>query len=273
MVQRAWGVDVNDIPKPKLKEALGSWLGFRKGDDASALYIGCVACAARDTGPTTSTSSNAARGFGNFSVAGSGVQKYNLKRHHALGWHKDSCLMYLGLPTDYSPFDRAPNSDAFKKVWDHIAAGLSPAAGVAGVGEGKKVNQLVFCVAESIREIDRKWLSDSCLMSLRRDEREGRLCVRFAATKFDTLETRCGTLGVATAFGTGATAITGATDMLMKTFCTDGAGPRNIGKAEPKYNGDLDKHLRAIHSQLIVDSASDELLSGRQMASALMIVE
>ena len=71
--------------------------------------------------------------------------------------------------------------------------------------------------------------------------------------------------------GTGATNITKATRQAWQEFCTVGHGAHK-SKRPPSpedFKKELYDHIRNITKQLIIDSASDEKLSGRQMIEAL----
>ena len=71
--------------------------------------------------------------------------------------------------------------------------------------------------------------------------------------------------------GTGATNITKATRQAWQEFCTVGHGahkPKRPPSPED-FKKELYDHIRNITKQLIIDSASDEKLSGRQMIEAL----
>ena len=118
---------------------------------------------------------------------------------------------------------------------------------------------------------DRAFLKNATMLSLRRDERNQRLMVRFCAVNHKDFSVRRNTFGDAKKFGSGATQITTATQMLISKFCTVGDGllpPVHNGKPhrqQPSLDTDLEQHCRTIQKQLVIDAAADERLSARQM--------
>ena len=95
---------------------------------------------------------------------------------------------------------------------------------------------------------DSAFLNTATMLSLRRDERNQRLLIRFCAVNHKDLSVRRNTFGVAIKFGTGATQITKAPEMLIGRFFA----------VEPRLDSDLEQHCRTIQKQLVIDSASDE---------------
>ena len=257
---RRWQRRLPLDPGRSAPEAEVSWLNCKGG------LLGCVACnAARkcnnnlcgdDDGP----GDDATRRLATCTVPFATAQLSHLRRHANLSSHKRAVNRLLGkeVPTDNDDDeDLAPSADAFKRAWDAICAGLAPNAGVPGVGCRKKVVQMVKCLAEGVRMIDREWIVKAKSMAVVRDERDSRLVVRFSLTTGE-LECRQGILGQARHFGSGAEAITEATGQIIKEFaatkCPDGPVPEL-----------LEAHIRNTIHQLAVDAASDETLSGRMM--------
>ena len=98
-------------------------------------------------------------------------------------------------------------------------------------------------------------------MSLRRDERKPWMGIRYSVASPNMLS-RQAFLGMERGFGTGATALTMATEQTLRRFCTSGRG-------EKHFDAKLFEHLRSIQRQLVIDSASDERLIARQMVEGL----
>ena len=101
-------------------------------------------------------------------------------------------------------------------------------------------------------------------MVLHRDERHGRLLLRFAACNRN-LEVRWGTVGVMRDYGSPtAENLVKATQKGYTQFCTHRLGkPRTMtGLKEPEVDHDLLHHMRMITEILVNDSASSELLAG-----------
>ena len=100
-----------------------------------------------------------------------------------------------------------------------------------------------------------------------RDERAGRLFVRIAGAT-PSLERGSMAIGISKGHGTGADAITTATIDLLTRFATPDHNclRRDIEKA---CDPDLMSHLRSSMKQIIIDAASDERLSARQMIEGM----
>ena len=253
---------------PKMRE---SWLVAKEGADGQQWGVGCCVCnIARFRMQKRDAKSRAYSSYG-LTKAGS-LQLGNFKRHAALLCHADAVRGYLGLLEKGEALDaRAPSDDSFKQVWKDMCRGVSPSTplGIDGVGQGKKVIKIVYCLAEGMRMLDRKFLEGAKCISIKRDERDGRLLVRFVAAN-PNLDVRRGIMGMRRGFGTGATAITKATITIMKTFSSPHHGaPKPSCHDEPSVDKRLFEHVRNTTHQLVIDSASDERRSGRQMAEGV----
>jgi len=99
---------------------------------------------------------------------------------------------------------------------------------------------------------------------MKRDESNGRLIVRFTMVDHD-LTVRSGTIGIAREFGTGAAAITKATARLVDTFASTPTSTPPRTTIKPVIDLKFARHCKDIQHQVIIDSASDEVLSSRQM--------
>ena len=96
------------------------------------------------------------------------------------------------------------------------------------------------CVFACVKEV--------LMLSLRRDERNQRLLIRFCDVNHKDLSVRHNAVGVAIKFGTGATQITKATELLISRFFA----------VEPRLDSDFEQHCQTIQTQLAIDSAPDE---------------
>ena len=97
---------------------------------------------------------------------------------------------------------RCPPGDEFKQAALDVASG-------AALGDWSH-RRLVWCVGEAIKQQDRQALTSACTMAFVRDERTGKLAVRYKAVDADLAESS-GTLGQERDFGARATNITAAT--------------------------------------------------------------
>ena len=104
-----------------------------------------------------------------------------------------------------------PPVDVFKQAALAIAGGAPLGGSVRW--------RLVWCVSEAIKEYDRQVLTSARAVALFRDERKGRLAMRYKAVDADLAESS-GSLGQERDFGTGATNITAATQRIISRMCT-----------------------------------------------------
>ena len=159
--------------------------------------------------------SHAARKFARFEVnALQSMQKCNFLQHHALGSHRKNAYKYFGFapPPSVSALGAgAPGEGGFLKVWDHCAQGRSPSQGVAGVGKRHKVVNMIWALSEGLKNVEREFMRGCTMMSLRRDERKPWMGIRYSVAGPNMLS-RQAFLGMERGFGTGATALTKATE-------------------------------------------------------------
>ena len=92
--------------------------------------------------------------------------------------------------------------------------------------------KLQYCLAEASREKDFDFLKSAHVIWLGRDERHGRLLVRFRAVglRNGAIDILTGVLGQAKEFGTGAVALNEATKAIMRRVVAKGANaPHRCG--------------------------------------------
>jgi hypothetical protein len=114
--------------------------------------------------------------------------------------------------------------DHFRAAWDARSGRGRTDDG--GAGAADKLVKLQWCIYEAIRSADEAFLKDAIVLWLGRDERHGRLLVRFRAGRMclGKLELRCGILGQLKKFGTGADNIAKATYTIAKRAVAPGEG-------------------------------------------------
>ena len=192
------------------------------------------------------------------------TRKDLLRKHQASHQHQKAVLRELGVevgPKGY-PLVGAPPLEVFSEVLAKVQSGES-ARKIDQGGTGDRIRNIRFCLLEALQEQDRDFLKRASTMVLLRDERHGRLLIRYAACTRN-LETRRGTLGVMRDYGSpNADNLVKATKKAFKQFCTQRLGkPRTMtGLEEPEVDRDLLHHMRMILEMLVNDSASSELLA------------
>jgi len=187
-----------------------------------------------------------------------------LRKHQATAQHQKSVLQALGvdLGPRGTPLLGAPSLEAFNEVLAQVLRGESMRAMDQG-GTGDRMKNMRFCLLEALMEEDRAFIRRAKTMVLLRDERRGRLVVRYAACTGD-LETRRGTVAVMRDYDSPtADNIVKATRQAFKQFCTHRAGrPRSMpALPAPEVDRDLLQHMRQITEMLVSDSAASELLA------------
>ena len=127
--------------------------------------------------------------------------------------HANSKLHIEAVNTFNAPLGTPPTS-FFADLVDHIQKG----AGATPKQEWKHLRG-TWCLAEALKAMDQRFLARARAVTLLRDERKGRLMIRFLAVGPD-LEVRSGTLGQEQGHGTGAMNILKATENVLLRACT-----------------------------------------------------
>jgi hypothetical protein len=200
------------LPAHTRAAARQCWLQIR--DSSGVARVGCLVCNAEETGgPWASHDVE-------YDVC---CRMSGLQRHTKCKAHKAAVLRYLKI----NGREGAPATAEFLAVWDAATDGLRPAKGVAQVGKRQRVQKLQWCLAEAIKVADREFFKQASVVALIRDERHGRLLIRYRAVDAK-LNFRCGVLGMLKDFGTGAANIAKATLEVMQAMMTPGFGCRSI---------------------------------------------
>jgi len=192
------------------------------------------------------------------------IRKDLMKKHQLSLQHQKSVLLALGVnlgPTG-APLLGAPPLEVFKHVLVQVQRGQSTRSIDAG-GSGDRTKNIKFCLLEAMMEADRAFMRRAATLVLLRDERHGRLLLRYAACAAD-LETRRGTLAVMRDYDSPtAENLVKATKRGFKQFCTLRLGkPRTMsGLPAPEVDRELLSHMRMITEMFVNDSASSELLA------------
>ena len=220
----------------------GTWLDSKW---SQGLSVGCKCCnAAERICP-----------FGVYGVAStSALQVANFRKHAASDKHVAAAAAFISGIPDMSC--HCPPVDKFKQAAVDIMGGAPL--------EGQVRHKLVWCLSEAIKEQDRSALLSARAIALFRDERKGRLAMRFKAVDADLVESS-GSLGQEREFGTGATNISAATQRIITRMCTRFSGCIGQSVAVETMLPKLLEHFRQTVMCITVDSARDEVLSGEMM--------
>ena len=246
-----------------------SWLCKGADDCSGGKGYGCVAC----VHASKLRRGKPAKRFGSY--AKTTLKGGNLMRHQKTAAHYANVLVFLGINISKRNvlLHTAPSVDDFKSVWDEAAKGVPPRSGIKHVGSREKVAHMQDCIAEGIMQLDRKFFKAAQVTLIIRDERHGRLLVRFRSAN-SHLQVRSGVLGQRKDSGSSACDIAKATDAITTKICTAGCGrplqQRTIlsEKRTPAVSySALAHHLKATVEATCTDAASNEALATKLTAS------
>ncbi len=210
--------------------------------------LGCIVCKA------TTGGGNWAKG----TVGAAQARASVLLRHQASQQHKAREAAYLGQELGPSGvcMAGAPCPLKLKEVLHGLQRGKSERE----EGRGSKVAELRWAIAEAYASLDRAFLGKATSVALCRDERHGKLLVRFSATTED-FEHRNGTIALVQLDGCTAFDLVAATRKALTIFCAC-----FLGSTDPSHPSKLDKELLdwiRTHVEVVAnDAASNEMLAG-----------
>jgi len=218
--------------------------------------LGCIACSAVAPASSWSKQNSALATYS--WVPDADTRLHRLRRHAQAIVHKEAVLHLLATQPTTAPGRHcvgSPDATLFSEVLGNLLNGRAPDGPPSA-----KTRAVIWCLEEALLESQRAALRNCGAVTLARDERAQRLLVRYAACG-TSLQLERGMLGLAKGFGTGAEAITEATEGLLRRVCTQkhGCPNRNI---QPVLDEDLPQHIKNRIEVLVVDAAADELLSG-----------
>ena len=175
--------------------------------------LGCVACACLPSGMITHRHE-----FSSFTKCSARTDL--LVKHQATSQHKMAVAHLLGLQTTSkgTPIHpAAPIGDEVRQCYQSLRKGGSCRNGQTS---SDRTHNLRWAVAEAFAEQDRIFMRKAKAIQLSRDERHGRILVRFIAVN-QSLERRHGTIGVFKGQSdASAETLVNITKELLKQFCT-----------------------------------------------------
>lgn len=187
------------------------------------------------------------------------------RKHENSRLHQLACRALLDAETSSKTMQRAlvdslgPPETEWRDMFDKYHKGKS-----ARDGEGcsDRVALMRWCIAEAILDRWRCSLRTARSFVLIRDERQGRLLLRFRSTLQD-FSILSGIVGCEELLeGKKAVDIHTATKNALRHFCTErSAAPRNFKGSDAAFNADLFAHLQDKCEMIVTDCASAELLA------------
>ncbi len=205
----------------------GSWLAVRTRPHG--ISLGCWVCArfAPDSGP-----------YAAFQISSKGaVHMTNFRKHASQLVHKRSVATYelhlslangCKLPAVPNADDNAaPSPEEFGRTLQAIAHGQA-------ILQSKKGTKLAFCLHEAMKIVDQKHAWQTQFVSLIRDERNGRVAVRFRTVDAKLREHHA-LMGIDATSSTGAHGIIAATQKNHGTLlhAARSAGAQTLGQDSP----------------------------------------
>ena len=165
----------------------------------------------------------------------------------------------------------APDVADFDEVLDAVLAGRAAGAkGLPRVGGCKKVNKMILCLDDAWKGRQQQLLSRCPCITLSRDSRAGRLCIRYAGVSTSErgrTSAHKGLLGWLPLEDSSAAGTLEATSKIITRFSTRRLAVAHRRKYIAKCRAHLRRHIRI----LVVDSAANETLCGELMRNPLQM--
>ena len=233
-----------------------TWLWFSTGPSQSFCWV-CVACHRTN--------------FKNNSMS-SCWKISNLLRHHNSASHLRHVAAFLGKPKSYFEglgCDTASTQkiELFKDVFRQSHSGQAASQGYilsSGIVGVDKLNKILWCLLAADIDLKRDALRIAETLNISRDERHGRLHIRFRCTTINSVF-HGGYLGQAIGFQPDALGKTEATRGVYKAFCTKFHDPPTDAVVCPEFDEKLFDHMRKVTEAISVDSAANEIVSANDM--------
>ena len=118
------------------------------------------------------------------------IQISNLLVHHSSSSHLQAMSRKLGVADVDAGFSTPPRQ-LFRELFISFQAGHTPTEGydlASGYVSFQKANEMLWCINEGHLDIKREHLQESETINFLRDERHGRMHIRF---RLITADTRC----------------------------------------------------------------------------------
>ena len=199
-----------------------------------------------------------------------------LHRHAESPLHKAAENVLQGTEVQVANDKSVPAMDQWRRVLSEtLSGGESALQSIDGVGERKKLRQMLWCLAEAKREITRQRLAAAPCVHISQDKRATRFLCRYQCCSSD-LTIQTGILQLSRDVGTpecsGADGLRRATLKALEHACTPTKPPGHQAAQErpPIDRSAFDMLVKKVESYA-ADGASDEQLAGRELASSLPI--
>ena len=262
------------------RQKTGDWLCDKVDLSKGTWGIGCALCASAASLPEMRNMKLLQWGklaFVNFEVAGtlaSPLKVHRFIQHQRCPGHKAAVAFLQAGHLDETQHDALPSEENWRKVYHATLSGNpTSVAGVYGVGCGRKVRRMQWCLAEAKRTCAREALRRSLCIAIAQDKRNTRFLLRFRCVD-EHLNVHEGVMCLAHDVNSvdcaGADGLRRATLRGIEHICTPTKAPGTAGPA-PAVDQQLFNTVVVKVESFAADGAADEQLAGRELASRLSL--
>ena len=187
--------------------------------------------------------------FEDFTVPLRAKVVWHLKRHQESQKHQQAMQWIVGHATE-SELLAAPSTEEFDKVLNDMKRGQSM-RDVLGGSASDRSSFMRYCLSEALLDLNRERCRAAATLCVTRDERKGRLLIKFRACGSKSLRVFTGVLGMPRLNeGASAEDLVSATAKALKRFCYKNFSPPRMGK-KLLQSGGLDLALfKAIREKI-----------------------
>ena len=200
-------------------------------------------------------------------------RRFVLLQHQRSDCHKNSVRVLLGQEPQTKPIKRESGTPSIERFVDILQAirkhqFSALRRGLGGFGH-IKTRKMVWCLAESLKQLYRNQLRQACTINILRDERNKRLQFSWRTCN-SKMSLNRGGFGIIKSHDSGACGNAEGTRKLIENFCTKFYDPPDAPKscAEPTLDVSLLRHIRNVTEAITIDAASCEVASARDLTSS-----
>ena len=203
------------------------------------------------------------------------IQIGHLLVHHNSTSHQENVAKMLGAQVGHSvvPEYTTPPKQLFKDLFESFQSGGTPTKGFilpSGRVAFVKANRMLWCIDQALCDIRRHHLSHSETINIIRNERHSRMHarVRMSAEGDEPADDNpyVGYLGQSRGHRQDSIGITEGTVQIVRNACTSRANAPEGADVEPQFHSSAFKHACHAVEALSIDSAENEVCSGRDMS-------
>jgi hypothetical protein len=195
------------------------------------------------------------------------IQFQNLLKHHESHTHRARIAELLG-DEDCTEFVVVPPKELFKELFHAFQKGDVPTGGyelLHGLVGFRKAMTMMWCIDQSLNDGKRFIILQAELLNLIRDERHGRMHVRFRAANREESATHARYLGQSRHHQPDAIGLTEATVKIFKNISTSRANCPVKSCVPPHFDKDFFNAACDKVEAISIDSAENEVVSANDM--------